>query len=60
LEFMTSCSLALAPHAEAILVAGDCRREPHDYAASSFFGRHGPHPELEHGRAVLAAVVRVS
>ena len=42
-----------------VLAADDCRREPHDYAGSSFFGRRGPHPEMEHGRTVLAATVRV-
>ena len=59
LEFMTSCSLQLSGSAEAVLAADNCRREPHDYAASSFFGRRGPHPELEHGRTVLAAAVQV-
>jgi hypothetical protein len=59
LEFMTSCSLQLSGTAEAVLAVDGCRREPHDYASSSFFGRHGPHPEMEHGRAVLAATVRV-
>ena len=59
LEFMTSCSLQLSGLAEAVLAADGCRREPHDYAASSFFGRHGPHPEMEHGRTVLAATTRV-
>ncbi len=42
-----------------MLAAENCRREPHDYAASSFFGRRGPHPEMEHGRTVLAATVWV-
>jgi len=59
LEFMTSCSLQLSGVAECVLAADDCRREPHDYAGSSFFGRHGPHPEMEHGRTVLAATARV-
>ena len=59
LEFMTSCSLQLSGNAETVLAADDCRREPHDYAGSSFFGRRGPHPEMEHGRTVLAATVRV-
>jgi hypothetical protein len=59
LEFMTSCSLQLSSAAEAVLVAEGCRREPHDYAGPSFFGRRGPHPEMEHGRTVLAATVRV-
>ncbi len=59
LEFMTSCSLLLSRGAESVLAAENCRREPHDYAGSSFFGRHGPHPEMEHGRTVLAATVRV-
>ena len=56
---MTSCSLQLSGDAETVLAADDCRREPHDYAGSSFFGRRGPHPEMEHGRTVLAATVRV-
>jgi hypothetical protein len=59
LEFMTSCSLHLSGAAESILAADDCRREPHDYAGSSFFGRRGAHPEMGHGRTVLAATVRV-
>ena len=59
LEFMTSCSLRLSGDAESVLAADNCRREPHDYAGSSFFGRRGPHPEIEHGRTVLAATVRV-
>ena len=59
LEFMTSCSLQLSGDAETVLAADDCKREPHDYAGSSFFGRRGPHPEMEHGRTVLAASVRV-
>ena len=59
LEFMTSCSLQLSGDAETVLAAEGCRREPHDYAGSSFFGRRGPHPELEHGRTVLAATARV-
>jgi hypothetical protein len=59
LEFMTSCSLQLSGNAEPVLAADDCKREPHDYAGSSFFGRRGPHPEMEHGRTVLAATVRV-
>ncbi len=59
LQFMTSCSLQLSGEAESVLAADDCRREPHDYAGSSFFGRRGAHPELEHGRTVLAATVPV-
>lgn len=58
LQFMTSCSLQLDSRAEPIIVAPACRRDPHDYAASSFFGRSGPHPELSHGPAVLAASAR--
>jgi hypothetical protein len=56
LQFMTSCSLEISGEAETVLAADDCRREPHDYAGSSFFGRRGAHPEIEHGRTVLAAV----
>jgi hypothetical protein len=59
LEFMTSCSLQLSGAAHTVLAADNCRREPHDYAGSSFFGRRGPHPEMAHGRTVLAATVRV-
>ncbi len=59
LQFMTSCSLQISGNAEAVLAADECRREPHDYAGSSFFGRRGAHPEMEHGRTVLAAAVRV-
>jgi hypothetical protein len=59
LEFMTSCSLELNGRAEPVLAADDCKREPHDYAGPSFFGRRGPHPEMEHGRTVLAATVPV-
>ncbi len=59
MEFMTGCSLEINGTAEAILATDDCRREPHDYAAPSFFGRRGPHPELEHGRVISAATVRV-
>ena len=59
IEFMTSCSLLISGAAEAVLAAENCRREPHDYASSSFFGRRGPHPEMGHGRTVLAATVRV-
>ena len=59
LEFMTSCSLQLSGNAQTVLAAEGCRREPHDYAGSSFFGRRGPHPEMEHGRTVLAGVVNV-
>ncbi len=59
LQFMTSCSLEISGEAETVLAADDCRREPHDYAGSSFFGRRGAHPELEQGRTVLAATVRV-
>ena len=59
LEFMTSCSLEISGAAETVLAADDCRREPHDYAGSSFFGRRGAHPEMEHGRTVLAAVACV-
>ena len=59
LEFMTSCSLQLSGAAETILAAEDCQREPHDYSGSSFFGRRGPHPEMDQGRTVLAATVRV-
>jgi len=59
LEFMTSCSLQLSGAAEPILASEGCRREAHDYSGSSFFGRRGPHPEMEQGRTVLAATVRV-
>ena len=59
LEFMTSCSLQLSGGAQTVLAADNCRREPHDYAGSSFFGRRGPHPEMEHGRTVLAGDVQV-
>ncbi len=59
LDFMTSCSLQISGAAQTVLAADNCRREPHDYAGSSYFGRHGPHPEMEHGRTVLAATVRV-
>ncbi len=59
LEFMTSCSLELSGVAESVLVVEGCRREPHDYAGSSFFGRRGPYPDLRHGRTVLAATARV-
>ncbi|MFI5454080.1 MAG: hypothetical protein ACHRXM_01375 [Isosphaerales bacterium] len=59
LQFMTSCSLQISGNAETVLAADECRREPHDYAGSSCFGRHGAHPEMEHGRTVLAATVRV-
>ncbi len=59
LQFMTSCSLQLSGCAQTVLAAENCRREPHDYAGSSFFGRHGPHPEMEHGRTVLAGIVNV-
>jgi hypothetical protein len=59
LQFMTSCSLQISGNAESVLAADECRREPHDYAGSSFFGRRGAHPEMEHGRNVLAATVRV-
>ncbi len=59
LEFMTSCSLQLSGAAETVLAAEDCQREPHDYSGSSFFGRRGPHPEMDQGRTVLAATVRV-
>ncbi len=59
LEFMTSCSLQISGDAETVLAADNCRREPHDYAGSSFFGRRGAHPEMAHGRTVLAAAVRV-
>ncbi len=45
--------------AERILAVEDCQREPHDYSGSSFFGRRGPHPEMDQGRTVLAATVRV-
>ena len=55
LQFMTSCSMELDARAEAIVVAPSCRRDPHDYAASSFFGRIGPHPEMAHGPCILAA-----
>jgi hypothetical protein len=55
LQFMTSCSLELDSRAEPIITATSCRRDPHDYANSSFFGRVGPHPELAHGPTVLAA-----
>lgn len=58
LQFMTSCSLELDSRAEPIVVARSCRRDPHDYANSSFFGRTGPHPELAHGSTVLAASVQ--
>ena len=44
---------------QTVLAADNCRREPHDYAGSSFFGRRGPHPEMEHGRTVLAGIVNV-
>ncbi len=59
LQFMTSCSLQISGDAETVLAADDCRREPHDYAGWSFFGRRGAHPEMEHGRTVLAAKARV-
>ena len=59
LEFMTSCSLQLSGAAETVFATEGCRREPHDYSGSSFFGRHGPHPEMDQGRTVLAATVRV-
>jgi hypothetical protein len=59
LEFMTSCSLLLSGGAQTVLAADNCRREPHDYAGSSFFGRRGPHPEMEHGHTVLAGIVNV-
>ena len=59
LQFMTSCSLQLSGSAQTVLAADNCRREPHDYAGSSFFGRRGPHPEMEHGRTVLAGIVNV-
>jgi len=59
LEFMTSCSLQISWDAQTVLAAENCRREPHDYAGSSFFGRHGPHPEMVQGRTVLAARARV-
>lgn len=59
LQFMTSCSLQISSSAESVLSAEGCRREPHDYAGSSFFGRRGPHPEMEHGRTVLAATTKV-
>jgi hypothetical protein len=59
LQFMTSCSLRISGDVEPLLAVDDCRREPHDYAGSSFFGRRGPHPEMEHGRTVLAAMTRV-
>jgi hypothetical protein len=58
LQFMTSCSLQLDSRAEPIITATSCRRDPHDYANSSFFGRLGPHPELAHGPTVLAASTR--
>lgn len=58
LEFMTSCSLEVDWRAEPTIVATSCRRDPHDYAGSSFFGRIGPHPEMAHGPTVLAASVR--
>lgn len=58
LEFMTSCSLDIDFHAQPVVVGTTCRREPHDYAGGSFFGKSGPHPELAHGTAVLAATVR--
>jgi hypothetical protein len=58
LQFMTSCSLELSQDAEPIILATNCRRDPHDYSASSFFGRSGPHPELAHGPTVLAASAR--
>lgn len=57
LQFMTSCSLELGPRAEPIVTAVSCRRDPHDSASPSFFGRPGPHPDLAHGPAVLAATV---
>jgi len=56
---MTSCSLQISGDEQTVLAAENCRREPHDYAGSSFFGRRGPHPEMGHGRTVLAATVRV-
>ncbi len=59
LEFMTSCSLQVSGDAQTVLAADNCRREPHDYAGSSYFGRRGPHPEMEHGRTVLAATAHV-
>jgi hypothetical protein len=59
LQFMTSCSLQISGDAQTVLAAENCRREPHDYAGSSYFGRRGPHPEMEHGRTVLAATTRV-
>jgi hypothetical protein len=59
LQFMTSCSLEISGDAETVVAADDGRREPHNYAGSSFFGRRGAHPEMEHGRTVLAATVRV-
>ncbi len=59
LQFMTSCSLQISGSAQAVLAADDCRREPHDYAGSSFFGRRGAHPEMAQGRTVLAATVKV-
>jgi hypothetical protein len=55
LQFMTSCSLQVDSRAESIMVTTSCRRDPHDYAASSFFGRAGSHPELAHGPMVVAA-----
>ncbi len=58
LQFMTSCSLEVSINAEPIIVASGCRRDPHDYANPSFFGRSGPHPELSHGSTVLAASAR--
>ncbi len=57
--FMTSCSLQISFGAEAVIVASNARRDPHDYASPSFFGNHGPHPELVHGPLVLAASTRV-
>ena len=38
LQFMTSCSLQISGRAESVLAVDDCRREPHDYAAGSYFG----------------------
>ncbi len=59
LQFMTSCSLQLDSRAEPIITATACRRDPHDYANPSFFGRQGPHPELSDGSVVLAATAAV-
>ncbi len=59
LQFMTSCSLEVSGPVEVVLASGDCRREPHDYAGSSFFGRRRAHPEMAQGRTVLAATVKV-